>query len=159
MHAVVASAVLVYPGFVHPCPRTQHGSGAGSLHRCPPHITQLCFQLGLLWRGKKQAVLGAFACSLLPQSRGSTLQSSRGKVEMGCPKWGYLVGLRGSCSPPRDKQTPYIPLHAQPLAGRSDLNYSSVSQLSVPTFSSSYCPHPWNATHMAKGAATQASRS
>lgn len=62
----------VSPGFNHPYPITQHGSGAESLHSCLPHTTQLCGQLGLLWGGKErqtlvQAALGALACSLLPQ--------------------------------------------------------------------------------------------
>lgn len=58
----------VSPGFNHPCPITQHGSWAGSLHSCLPHTTQLCCQLGLLWGGKalQTLVQAALAFSLLP---------------------------------------------------------------------------------------------
>lgn len=41
----------VSPGFIHLCPITQHGLGAGSLHSCLPHTTQLCCQLGSCGEG------------------------------------------------------------------------------------------------------------
>lgn len=76
-------------------------------------------------------------------------------MRWGCPE----EGCRGFLLTPETNKAPYISLSSLLLAGRSDLNYSSVSQISTPTPASPHRPYSWDATHMAKEAASLASRS